>query len=341
VRARRVGDLAITVPAFERRYGLIAEALLFQTNDPGMLAAADASFGRFPLPADDRAPLVVGLYVEDRPGHPIDRVPEGGSRPAAAEPGASRPGRVVNRTYGASYLISGEGHDLAVADVEAGVAVGYISTTTAADVATVRYSFLESMALSLLPRGRGYVVLHAAGVVRDGLGIVIQGPAGAGKSTLTMACARRGFGVFAEDAIFARAGSSGLELWGLPWTLRLLPDARTHFPELAGLPDRLQPNGETKIEVELDAVRPGSAIPCARPGPVVFVERGTGGPTRIEALPATAPASIEVHWPWDSGWTAGHDRIVERLADQGVYRLHMNGTPDEAVNQIERLLDER
>src|SRR6185369_6548608 len=142
---------------------------------------------------------------------------------------------------------------------------------TARDEPVVRYTFIESMALSLLARSRGYFVLHAAGVVRGERGMALMGPAGAGKSTLTMACARRGFGVFAEDAIFVRVRPVGLEWWGMPWVQRLLPDARTLFPELAGLPDRTRPNGESKIDVELDTLYPGRAVPCAAPGLIVLL----------------------------------------------------------------------
>jgi hypothetical protein len=153
-----------------------------------------------------------------------------------------------------------------------------------------------------------------------------------------MACARRGFGVFAEDAVFVRVRPSGLELWGLPWTQRLLPDARDLFPELAGVEARPQANGESKVEVDLDVVYPGRAVPSAKPGPIVLIERGTAGGTRIEALDPSEEA-IEVLWPWDEGWTADHERGAELLGAGGLYRLHMNGTPDEAVDALEGLLD--
>jgi hypothetical protein len=195
------------------------------------------------------------------------------------------------------------------------------------------------MALSMLARSRGYFVLHAAGVVRGERGIVLMGPAGSGKSTLTIACARRGFGVFAEDAVFVRVRPNALEWWGLPWVQRLLPDARTLFPELAGLPDHVRPNGESKIDVELDRVHPGRTVPCAAPGPIVLLSRDDGGPTRIEPVPAAEVAdALEVHWPWDGGWSEAHERGAGMLGAGGVYRLHVNGTPDEAVDVLEGLV---
>jgi hypothetical protein len=192
------------------------------------------------------------------------------------------------------------------------------------------------MSLSMLGRNRGYLVVHAAGVVRNGIGVVIGGPAGSGKSTLAMACARRGFGVVAEDAVFARVLPASIELWGLPWTQRLLPDARDLIPETAGIEGRLQASGEVKIEVDLDAVFPGRAVPCAPAGPTVELVRGTGGPTRIEQI----ETDLEFLWPWDGGWTIDHERGAARLAAQPRFRLHMNATPDDAVDALETLLEE-
>ena len=191
--------------------------------------------------------------------------------------------------------------DLAVLDVDRGVAIGAVQPETAAADDLVRTVFIDAMALSLLGRARGYVVVHAAAVVRHDLAIVLHGPAGAGKSTLAIACARRGFGVVAEDAVFVRPAPNGLEVWGLPWTQRLLPDAPRFFPELAGLVARPQPNGETKVQVDLDAAYPGRAVPCARPGPVLLVTRGPGS-TRLEPVPA-GDADLELLWPFDGGWT--------------------------------------
>jgi hypothetical protein len=319
--------LPVVRPTMERRFGLMAEGLLVRTNDDRLLAAAEASFGRFAVPPDDGRPLVVELYVD--PG--IDALPAPSVR------------RVRHRLHGDLYLVDGSGGERAIAVVDEGRAVAFVTEATLADPTTLRYDYVEAMALALLSRSRGYLTIHAAGIVLDGIGVVLHGPAGAGKSTLAMACARRGFGILAEDAVFARRRTAdGVEVWGLPWLQRLLPDARERFPELAALEPRLQPNGEAKIEVDLDVVHPGRATPCALAGPIVHIARDTGGPTRIEALAATDDdATLPVHWPWDGGWTLEHDRCAELLSAGGVYRLHMNGPVDEAVDALVTMRDGR
>ena len=134
------------------------------------------------------------------------------------------------------------------------------------------------------PRGRGRARRQSASCM--------SGPAGAGKSTLAMACARRGFGVFAEDAVFVRARPTTLELWGMPWVQRLLPDAGRFFPELSEVRPRRQPNGETKLEVDLDRVHPGGRSRARRRGRSSCSPADTGGPTRIEPVEDAAAATM-------------------------------------------------
>jgi len=314
---RRQQTMAIEVATIERDFGLLGDRVTFRTNATTLISAAEASFGRFPLPgAGD--PIELRLLLEDRP--------------------SSLDGGVIHRAGGDFYLASAPGGAV-VADVRQGVGVGFLNHALTQDEPFVRYTFVEGPALAMLTRSRGYLAIHASGVARDGVGIALQGPEGSGKSTLAVACARRGIDVFAEDAVFVRAGEHGLEFWGLPWVQRLLPDAGEFFPELRGIEPRRQPNRESKLEVDLDQHYPGRARPTANPGAVVILERGGDGPTATEALDGDAAAeAIEVLWPWEDGWSAEHEEAAGLLDELPVYRLRMTGTPDEAVDALEGLL---
>ena len=50
-------------------------------------------------------------------------------------------------------------------------------------------------------RADPYVVLHAGGVALNGAGVIISGPSGAGKTTLTAALVRAGFGYLTDEAV--------------------------------------------------------------------------------------------------------------------------------------------
>ena len=331
-RIRRVQQLRVAPAPLVGWFGLFAERLEVRTNEPRILAAAEASFGRFEVPGSGE-PLVLRVVVGDPAPNPAEAPPEALDARSLTHETA---GHLLSIGLGAA------GH--AVVDVASGFGTATISTSLAARPGLVRYAFLEAMALAMLTGGRGYVPVHASCVVRDGIGVVLQAPAGTGKSTLALACARRGWGLLAEDVVFARpvdgpGGDGALELWGMPWTQRLLPDAPRFFPELFDSAVRLQANGELKLELDLDEHSPGAATPRAAAGPVVLLARDSGGPTRAEWLaPADDPAGVEVLWPWEGGWTAAHDRVAARLLDHGVLRLHLNSTPDAAVDALEAAL---
>ena len=78
----------------------MGESVRFQTNDPALLAAADASFGRFPLPVDGREPLVVSPVHASRAG------PGRAGRPGRRRRGTIT--EVINRTHGSQYVITGD-----------------------------------------------------------------------------------------------------------------------------------------------------------------------------------------------------------------------------------------
>lgn len=328
---RRVQQLPIAAAPLREELGLFRERLAVHTNDARVLAAAEVAFGRFEVPATG-VPLVAKVVVEAPAAVQ--------ARPAGAAVRALDARALVHDTARNLFTIALPGALRAVVDGAAGFATAVISEELAADQRLLRYAVVEAMALAMVTGGRGYVPIHASCVVLDGRGVILQAAAGTGKSTLALACATRGWGLLAEDVVFARpvdgaAGRGELEVWGVPWTQRLLPDAPRFFPELATATARLQANGEHKLEVDLDIHAPGRATPRALAGPMVLLARDTGGPTRGEWLdPADATGDVEVLWAWEGGWTEGHERTAQRLLDHGVLRLHLNSTPDEAVDAL-------
>ncbi len=316
---RRQQTLPLMEPTMERKFGLFGDAVLIQTNERAIIDAAEVSFGRFEVPAD-ADPVTVRVFVD-------------------GEQGSDRAG-IVHRSDGHHYLVSPPG-SAAVTDLRAGIATSYIDPSGLADSARLRYTYIEGPALSMIVAGRGYFVVHASGVARAGVGIALHGQEGAGKTTLAVACARRGLDVFAEDGVFVRAGRGGLEFWGMPWVQRLMPDARDMFPELSGIEAVRQPNLEMKLEVSLDRYYPGRSVPRANPAAVVVLDRHARPGEGFVLLDDAAKKDlVEVQWPWPTEWTERHDRAAAPFDALPIYRLHVNGTPDEAVDLLEELLDE-
>ena len=181
----------------------------------------------------------------------------------------------------------------------------------------------------------GLMAVHGAAVVRDGRAILLRGPSGSGKTTLAYAAARSRFQALAEDVVWIDLEAG---LWrGMPWFFHLLPDAPRLFPELAGISAVLESAGKIKLEVDLDAVRPGSTVTEAEPGPIVLLERGAEnalepvGPAEALDLWRRCPAGTEESFP-------GYSRHVEKLLRDGAWRLRL-GTDLTALETALNLLE--
>jgi hypothetical protein len=115
--------------------------------------------------------------------------------------------------------------------------------------------YLLGPVFGFLLRLRGVVCLHASAIAVDGRAIVLQGPAGAGKSTTAAAFARLGLPVLSDDivAIEERRGAFVVQP-GHP-RLRLWPDS---VRALFGHPDALPPLAPNWDKRCLDLAAPRS-----------------------------------------------------------------------------------
>jgi hypothetical protein len=90
--------------------------------------------------------------------------------------------------------------------------------TSAPEPFVLAHPLEQLLFVSLLARARG-VVVHAAGVIRDGRGLVFAGPPGAGKSTLARLLARRGAAeLLSDDRVILRRARGRWRAYGTPWS---------------------------------------------------------------------------------------------------------------------------
>ncbi len=240
------------------RYQPLGVPLAFATNAPVLAAMAADSFGPWGAP-DPQAPALRLNFFLHTAAETFDR----GGRPAP-----------VFRAQD-DYLMLSVGSSLGMADRAAGFGMAFITPALLADRLFVQEGFLECLGLFLTTRYRR-AVLHAAGLVDRGRGVLLTGHSGAGKSTLAFACLRAGFQLLAEDVVYLDETGSPLQAWGAPWHLHLLPDGERFFPELAAAPLVTQLNGETKRRVEVNQRWPGAAVPTAPVTGVLLLSRAPG-----------------------------------------------------------------
>jgi hypothetical protein len=224
--------------------------------------------------------------------------------------------------------------NFATADLRGLFAGIHVSAKTAADHPWLRWFFVESMAYMLLAQ-RYLVSLHAGCVARNGKGLLLCGPSGAGKSTLSFACARAGWTYVADDCTWLLAGSSDCVAVGRPHHIRFRDDVAQHFPELGSQIARTRPNGKLSIEVlttSFPEIAKARRVPV---GGLVFVDRMTGGPARLEPVaPSDAVEALLADLPtYGPEVNAMHEKTIGALAGVPSWRMHYR-TLDEALQLL-------
>lgn len=122
--------------------------------------------------------------------------------------------------------------------------------------------------LSAALHARGQHIVHGASLgCRDGDGaILICAPSGFGKTTTSLALAREGYRLFADDVsmIVSRTDASGPRIWGLPNWLRIHRKTLEMLPWLGPLPDRWNAEDEQAVALhDMEAILPvGKAAPA-------------------------------------------------------------------------------
>ena len=289
------------------------------TNSAAIMAAAEVSFGGFGPAQAGAAPDFTFRLFE----HELD---EGQFGPP-----------LFRMEGGLLYQTTGRDSTL-VADLAGGTAYGCFSATTLRHSAFFRWHFLE-LAFCMMLEGRGLMGVHGAALAKNGRALLLRAASGGGKTTLAYAGARSKFQALAEDVVWLDGRRQ--VWWGMPWSFHLLPDARGLFPELAAYEPVLQTNGELKLEVNLETIRPGSVTVSARPGPVVFIERLAGGHSQLEAI--DAPTAYEL---WPAARTGlemklpHHAQHLERLLTQNpTYRFYFGDDLEQALALLEPLFE--
>src|SRR5262249_20959431 len=90
-------------------------------------------------------------------------------------------------------------HNFDILDLATGFGFGWFTSATVRQKAFFRFHFLEGMAMTLL-MAQHLAPVHAGCVSWNGSGILLCGDSGAGKSSLSYACAQRGWTFVTDDA---------------------------------------------------------------------------------------------------------------------------------------------
>ncbi len=175
-----------------------------------------------------------------------------------------------------------DSQNFCMCDVRRGFGFCWLSEHAVAHHAYLRYHFLEAAALSLVT-AKYLTAIHGACIAWRGRGVLLCGESGAGKSSLSFACARRGWTFLSDDATCLLRGRKGRKVIGNPQHIHFRQSALELFPDLQRIPLRPRINGDISIELPTNAY---SGMQTAREAEidfVLFLNR------RENALPSVRP----------------------------------------------------
>jgi hypothetical protein len=217
MRAERVdfGDptLARTPMPMRQTYFPLGFPVTVSTNSIEVLEAAEESWGTF-TKLFDAEPLQIQVGV------------------TPCESGECPPATVCRVRDHLSTNIA-DAENFAVSDHSLGYSLIWVTAAALRHRDYFRYFFLEATAMcgisSLYATG-----IHAACVALDGTGILLCGDSGAGKTTLSYACARAGWTYVTDDGSYLVHGRDDRTVVGNCRQVRFRPTAEALFPELHG-----------------------------------------------------------------------------------------------------------
>lgn len=296
-------------------------SLWLTSNSPAIMQAARAAWRGFGPEQPTASPDFIFRLFEHAETDPVETV--------SAPPIFRLDGPLLYQTIGRASTL--------LADLSSGQALGYFSAATLANLPFFRWHFLE-LALFMMLEGKGLMGVHGSALAKNGKALLLRAPSGGGKTTLAYAAARSRFQALAEEVVWLDYRRN--LWWGLPWHFHLLPSAKSLFPELAGYPPVLHTNGELKLEVNLEQIRPGSTTVSAQPSAVVLLERLPGGQSRLEPL---SLATLQSLWPTTRAGLElklpHHSLRLAALWQLKLYRLYFGDDIETALKLLEPLFD--
>jgi HPr Serine kinase C-terminal domain len=291
----------------------------------------------FPVDIAGNAHEVVDAAVESWGAYParFDRPPVRIHVTAGEGRGPLPPSPVLRGQRHLLLWISDQ-ENFAVIDRRQRFGFSCVSRTTLEDRTFFRWHFLDALTYMLLELN--YTTsIHAACVAWQGAGVLLYGPSGVGKSTLSYACARRGWTYISDDSSSVLWGD-GREVIGEPHHFRFRAEAPDLFPELRGRTVGYQLDHKPTIEV-LTADLPIQTAPQCRVERLVFLNRVPSGAAHIQRITVEeAFRRIRQDMPtFDPDLEGARQAAVETVTAVPAIELTYSGF-ESAVTMLEQLL---
>ena len=202
-----------------------------------------------------------------------------------------------------------------------------------------RYFFLDSAAMSCI--GSAYTTaIHAGCVALNDEAILLCGDSGAGKTTLSYACARAGWTYVSDDGAFLVHGEADRLVTGNCHQARFRPSAEALFPQLRGRETMRRAGvGKPSIELPIDATSTIRKSATAKARYIVFLARNAGGEDLVPFPRAVARMCLWQTVRCVPFHTSRHLKAIDALLEVETFELRYDSL-DWAVNRLKQLVRE-
>ena len=316
-----------------RRLHLLGGRFVFESESPELLRLVDAAYADLPrYRLGARTPsFQVGLLLEP-----------------SARRGRRRGEPPPLRMLSAAGFAGGatQPSNFVAVSARAGSAIVSVSRSMLRFPYHTRYELIEFAVFTLAARAQRLVSLHAACVGEAGRGLLLMGPTGSGKSTVTLQCVLQGLEFLSEDSVFLAPGK--MLATGVPNFLHVRSES---LDWVDGARDRAairqspvirRRSGIAKFELDLRETRYRLARDPLRISAVVFLspEPAGRGPL-LRALPkAEVLRALAFHQAY-AAHQPGWERFSKRVSQLRCYELRRGRHPAEAVQPLRSLLEFR
>jgi hypothetical protein len=294
--------------------------LEIRTNSPDVLEAAEESWGKFHK-SFSTPPVRIRLGV----------LPGSSSLCPAAPSCRGQQNLITQVADGENYLVS---------DIREGFAFGWVSEAAARKHIYLR-NFMEGPALVML-ECLYLTPVHAACISLDSCGVLLCGDGGAGKSSLSYACARSGWTFLSDDASMLVRKSPGRLVIGNPYRMRFRDSARELFPELRSERVSVRLSGELAIELATASVPGITTASVCTVDYLVFLNRYNPEPEGLFRFPRERALSWlnQVVRYGEQPLRAEHKAVLRRLAAVEMFEMRYTKM-DTALRLLEGLVRDR
>jgi len=317
-------------PKTEYLFSMYGTAVRYITSSPLLAAPVEELLRHFRRNSlDESVPLTLCFRaVQERAEIPPILSPaarhlcSGTGVPAGGRPEDELP-YAVSQDRG-RLIVNFHDAGMFVIDRAQGSAEGYLIKPQRMPASLIEYLF--HLVLIELLRSRGLYTIHATALTKNGLGILIPGNSGRGKTTSFISLLRSGYQYLSDDHPLFRDAGDHVELLPFPIKVNVTEDTIAFFPELRDAPDHLLYPRFPKRAFYAEEVYPTSIGACCRPALVLFPQVVDATRSHLEPLPKSRAMELllpQVLLVYDAEVARREFQVLAKLVQQvECYRLH-------------------